>query len=108
MTIAWAWPILLIAGIFEVCWAIGLKYSEGLTKPIPTIFTIITLFLSMFLLSQATKYLPIGSAYSVWVGVGCMGTAILGILFFQESLSMAKVFYLILILTGIIGLKFNS
>lgn len=108
MSVSSSWIILVIAGLFEVCWAIGLKYTEGFTKLVPSIFTIVTLALSMFLLAKATEVLPIGTAYGVWVGVGALGAAILGIVLFNESVSLARIGFLILLLVSIIGLKLTS
>ncbi|MCO4755211.1 MAG: hypothetical protein KC478_12070, partial [Bacteriovoracaceae bacterium] len=84
MSVTMSWVFLFIAGVLEICWAIGLKYSEGFTKLTPSIFTIITLFLSMYFLSRACEVLPIGTAYGVWVGVGALGTAVMGIVLFSE------------------------
>jgi len=103
-----SWIVLIIAGLFEVCWAIGLKYTEGFTKLVPSLFTITTLIISMFLLAKATEALPIGTAYGVWVGVGALGAAILGIFLFNESASPARIFFLLLLLVAIIGLKLTS
>lgn len=100
-----AWIILFVAGLFEVCWAIGLKYTNGFTSLIPSIFTLVTLGISMFLLAKATEVLPIGTAYGVWVGVGALGAAILGIVLFQESVSPQRLFFLSLLLVSIVGLK---
>ena len=99
------WLILLIAGLFEIGWAIGLKYTEGFTRLWPTIGTVLAMLLSMGLLGIAMKTLPVGTAYAVWVGVGAVGTAILGIVLFNEPASPARLISLTLILTGIIGLK---
>lgn len=103
-----AWIMLIIAGLFEVCWAIGLKYTDGFTKLIPSVFTLATLALSMFLLARATQTLPIGTAYGVWVGIGALGAAICGIILFQESASPLKLFFLALLLISIIGLKLTT
>lgn len=108
MSVTSSWIILIIAGLFEVCWAIGLKYTEGFTKLVPSIFTIVTLALSMFLLAKATEVLPIGTAYGVWVGVGALGAAILGVVLFNETASPARIGFLILLLVSIIGLKLTS
>ncbi len=108
MSIASSWVVLIIAGLFEVCWAIGLKYSEGFSKLVPSIFTLTTLAISMYLLAKASHALPIGTAYGVWVGVGALGAAILGIFLFQESTSLPRIFFLILLLTSIVGLKLTS
>ena len=100
-----AWIVLIVAGLFEVCWAIGLKYTEGFTKLWPSVFTLVTLSISMFLLAKAAQALPIGTAYAVWVGIGSMGAAILGVFLFGESLSLARLGFLALLLVSIIGLK---
>lgn len=102
-----AWIVLIIAGLFEICWAIGLKYSEGFTKLIPSVFTLLTLGISMFLLARASQTLPIGTAYGVWVGVGALGTATLGIVLFHEPVSALRLFFLALLLISIIGLKLS-
>lgn len=83
-----SWTILFLAGIFEIFWAVGLKYSDGFTKLFPTIFTIVTMIISFYLLSLALKALPIGTAYAVWVGIGTVGTVIAGIILFGESMSL--------------------
>lgn len=100
-----AWFILLIAGLFEVGWAIGLKYSEGFTRVWPATWTIAAMIISLGLLGVAMKSLPVGSAYAVWVGVGAIGTAILGIVLFGEAVNAGRLISLALILTGIIGLR---
>ncbi|MFG1481573.1 quaternary ammonium compound efflux SMR transporter SugE [Halobacteriovorax sp. HFRX-2_2] len=103
-----AWIILLIAGLLEVCWAIGLKYTEGFTKLVPSIFTLVTLAASMFLLAKASQSLPIGTAYGVWVGIGALGAAILGIVLFNEPITLARTVFLALLLISIIGLKLTA
>jgi quaternary ammonium compound-resistance protein SugE len=103
-----AWIILFIAGLFEVAWAIGLKYSSGFTKLWPSVFTIVTMVTSMGLLSFSVKSLPVGTAYAVWTGIGAVGTAILGIFLFNESKEFLRLFFIILIIAGIAGLKFYS
>jgi quaternary ammonium compound-resistance protein SugE len=108
MTLNSPWLLLIIAGLFETCWAIGLKYSNGFTKPAASVFTIVTLALSMFLLAKATQSLPIGTAYAVWVGIGSLGAAILGIFLFNESIAISRLFFLGLLLIAIIGLKATS
>lgn len=100
------WLILIIAGLFEVCWAVGLKYSEGFTKLGWSIFTIITLGISMFLLAYSLKTLPVGTAYAVWTGIGAIGTAILGMILFNESKDVLRIVFILLIVAGIAGLKF--
>ena len=103
-----SWTILFLAGIFEIFWAVGLKYSDGFTKLIPTIFTIVTMIISFYLLSLALKNLPIGTAYAVWVGIGTVGTVIAGIMLFGESMTLIRVVSILFILLGIIGLKITT
>lgn len=103
-----SWTILFLAGIFEIFWAVGLKYSDGFTKLFPTIFTIVTMIISFYLLSLALKALPIGTAYAVWVGIGTVGTVIAGIILFGESMSLVRVISILFILIGIVGLKFTT
>jgi quaternary ammonium compound-resistance protein SugE len=100
-----AWIILFIAGLFEIGWAVGLKYTEGFTRPIPTLLTAISLVASMGLLGWAVKSLPLGTAYAVWTGVGAVGTAIVGILVFKEPATAGRLACLALIVSGILGLK---
>lgn len=108
MTATTAWIFLTIAGLLEVCWAIGLKYSEGFTRVLPSIFTVVTLALSMYLLAKASETLPIGTAYGIWVGIGAFGAALLGIILFNESASPARIAFLMLLLISIIGLKLTA
>jgi len=103
-----AWLVLSIAGLFEVCWAIGLKYTECFSKLWPSVFTLTTLAISMFLLAKASQILPIGTAYAVWVGIGALGAALLGVFLLNEPMSLAKSIFLILLLVSIIGLKLTS
>lgn len=100
------WIILFIAGLFEVAWAIGLKYSNGFTKLWPSIFTVVTMIISMGLLAYAVKHLPVGTAYAIWTGIGAVGTAVLGIILFGESKEVLRILFILLIVVGIIGLKF--
>jgi quaternary ammonium compound-resistance protein SugE len=100
-----AWIILTIAGLFEIGWAVGLKYTEGFTRPIPTVLTGLSLVASMALLGWAIKTLPLGTAYAVWTGIGAVGTAIVGILVFKEPATAARLVCLALIVSGILGLK---
>lgn len=102
-----SWVILFIAGLLEICWAIGLKYSDGFTKLWPTVGTLIALTASFLLLGLAMKTLPVGTAYAVWVGIGSVGTAILGIFLFDESASALKLVSLVLICAGLVGLKLS-
>jgi quaternary ammonium compound-resistance protein SugE len=103
-----AWLILFIAGLFEVAWAIGLKYSEGFTKLWPSVFTIVSIVISMGLLALSLKQLPVGTAYAVWTGIGAVGTAILGIILFGESKELIRIFFILLIVAGIVGLRIFS
>lgn len=102
------WIILVLAGLFEVGWAIGLKYTDGFTRPWPTIGTIIAMVISLGLLGIAMKSLPVGTAYAIWVGVGAVGTAILGIILLGEPATPGRLVSLALIVAGIIGLKLAS
>lgn len=99
------WFILVAAGLFEIVWAVGLKYTEGFSRPLPTAVTVLAMLISLGLLGVAMKSLPVGTAYAVWVGVGAVGTALLGIVLMGESASPARLFSLGLILAGIVGLK---
>lgn len=108
MTKNWAWIVLVAAGLLEVCWAIGLKYTNGFTRPVPSAFTLFTLALSMLLLAKAAQVLPIGTAYGVWVGIGALGAAVLGIFLFQEAATPARLAFLFLLLVSIIGLKVTA
>lgn len=100
-----SWIILLVAGLLEIGWAIGLKYTEGFTKLWPTVGTVVSLVVSFLLLGLAMRTLPVGTAYAVWVGIGAVGTAVLGIVLFNESTEMLKLVSLGLICAGIVGLK---
>jgi quaternary ammonium compound-resistance protein SugE len=99
------WLMLIVAGLLEIVWALGMKYSDGFTKPIPSAVTVLLIALSVYLLGQAVKTLPVGMAYGVWTGIGTVGTVIMGIFFFHESASPARLFCLALIIVGIIGLR---
>ncbi|MCG3726072.1 DMT family transporter [Vibrio cincinnatiensis] len=103
-----AWVILFIAGLSEVAWAAGLKYTEGFSKPIPSMITLICLVVSFVLLGLSLKTLPLGLAYSVWVGIGVVGTALVGLIFLSEPFSWVKTVSLGLIVLGIIGMKLAS
>ena len=100
-----SWLYLIAAGIFEVCWAVGLKYSQGFTKPLATFATITCMLISFYLLSLALKFLPLGTAYAVWTGIGTLGTVLLGIILFQEPTNPARLFCIMLIVLGVAGLK---
>ncbi len=99
------WLTLLIAGIFEIAWAIELKYSQGFTHFVPSILTVIFMIASFYFLALTLKNLPLGTAYAVWTGIGTIGTVILGIILFKEPVSFVRFFCIALILTGITGLK---
>jgi len=103
-----SWVILMIAGLFEVGWAIGLKYTDGFTRLWPTVGTLAAMLASVVLLGIAMKEIPVGTAYAVWTGVGAVGTAILGIYLFGDSASAARLACLAMIAAGIIGLKLAS
>ncbi len=103
-----SWLILIIASVFEVTWAIGLKYSEGFTKLWPSALTLVAMVLSVLLLGLAMRTLPVGTAYAVWVGLGAVGTAILGIYLFNEPANLGRVLSLVLIVSGVIGLKLTA
>jgi len=102
------WLILVIAGLFETAWAIGLKYTEGFSRFWPSFWTIVAMVISVWLLGLCVKALPVGTAYAVWVGIGAVGTVILGIVLFNEPVSALRVTSLLLIIAGIIGLKLAS
>lgn len=99
------WMLLLLAGLFEIVWAIGLKYSEGFTRPLASAITIVAMVVSVVLLGMAMKSLPVGTSYAVWVGIGALGTAALGVLLFNEPLTVGRAVSFALILAGIVGLK---
>lgn len=103
-----AWIVLVIAGFFEVGWAIGLKYTEGFTRPLPTVLTAAAMVASLWLLGIAMKTLPVGTAYAVWVGVGALGTVLLGIVLLGEPANPGRLVSLALVLAGIVGLKLTS
>jgi len=103
-----SWGILVLAGLLEVVWAVGLKYTEGFSKLWPTVGTVLAMVLSVWLLGVAMKTLPVGTAYAVWVGIGAVGTAILGIYLFGESANIGRIISLALIVAGIIGLKLTT
>jgi quaternary ammonium compound-resistance protein SugE len=103
-----AWILLIIAGLLETGWAIGLKYTDGFTKFWPSLLTITGIIVSMVLLSIAARTLPIGTAYAVWVGIGAAGAAVLGIFILGEPVTAARMFFLALLLVAIVGLKFTA
>lgn len=103
-----SWLYLTIAGLFEVVWSTAMKYSEGFSHLIPTVIMVIGMFISFFFLSMATKTLPLGTAYAIWTGIGAAGAIIAGVFLFQEAISPSRIFFLALILVGILGLKLTS
>lgn len=106
--ITMAWIYLIIAGLLEACWAIGLKYTDGFTRPVPSILTAAAIIVSMFLLSFAARDLPIGTAYAIWVGIGTIGAAILGMILFDEPHHAGRLFFLALLIVALVGLKLTS
>lgn len=100
-----SWIILFFAGLFEVGWAVGLKYTDGFTRPLPTVLTVGAMVISLGLLGLAMKELPLGTAYAIWTGVGAVGTVIAGIILFGESMALIRLASVALIITGLVGLK---
>ncbi|MGK5545417.1 DMT family transporter [Streptomyces sp. URMC 127] len=103
-----AWVLLAVAGLLEVGWSIGMKFTDGFTRLWPSVFTVAGIAASMLLLSQAAKSLPIGTAYGVWVGIGAAGAAVLGILVLGEPATAARIFFIVLLLVAVVGLKATS
>ena len=103
-----AWTLLLVAGLFEIGWAIGLKYTDGFTRLMPSVLTLIAMTVSVVLLALALRSIPVGTGYAVWTGIGAVGTALLGIVLFGESVSSARLGCIGLIVAGIVGLKLVS
>ncbi len=108
MGIIMQWLFLIIAGLFEVLWALGLKYSQGFEKLVPSILTVLGMIASFYFLSLALKNLPLGTAYAIWTGIGTVGTVILGIILFKEPIDVIRLICIGLIITGIVGLKLVS
>lgn len=102
------WVALVVAGLLEVCWAVGLKYTDGFRRPMASILVILAIAASMFLLGWAARTLPIGTAYAVWVGIGALGAAILGAILFKEPVTAMRVVFLAMLLTSIVGLKVTA
>jgi quaternary ammonium compound-resistance protein SugE len=103
-----SWLTLILAGLLEVCWAIGIKYAAGFTRLVPSVVTVVAMGLSVYLLAVACKTLPIGTAYPVWVGVGALGTAIFGMFLFHEPMNAYRILFLVLLLISILGLKLTA
>ncbi len=102
------WLYLILAGLLEMGWAIGLKYTDGFTRPIPSILTGAAIVLSMLLLSFAARSLPIGTAYAIWVGIGTVGAVVLGMILFDEPRTAGRIFFLVLLIVALVGLKVTS
>ncbi|HVH99262.1 MAG TPA: quaternary ammonium compound efflux SMR transporter SugE [Enhygromyxa sp.] len=100
-----SWTLLFVAGVLEIAWAVGLKYTEGFTRLVPSLLTVAALVASIALLGLATKSIPIGTAYAVWVGIGALGASVLGIVLFGESASPVRLAFLCLLLVSVVGLK---
>ena len=103
-----AWAALIFAGLLEIIWAVSMKYSEGFTRLLPSILTVVFIAISIYLLSFATKHIPMGTAYAIWVGIGAAGVAIYGMLFFNEPSSLSHTACLALIISGVVGLNLLS
>jgi quaternary ammonium compound-resistance protein SugE len=103
-----AWVLLVVAGLLEVGWAVGLKYTDGFRRPVPTVLTVAAIVGSMWLLGLAARELPIGTAYAVWVGIGATGAAVLGIVLLGEPLTAGRAVFLVLLVVSIVGLKLTS
>ena len=103
-----AWTFLLVAGLLEICWAIGLKYSEGFTRLWPTMGTVLAMAASFVCLAQALKTIPVGTGYAVWTGIGAVGTVLMGIIFFKEPADFWRLFFIVTLIGSIIGLKVVS
>ena len=103
-----SWIILFFAGLFEVGWAVGLKYTDGFSRPLPTALTVGAMIISLVLLGLAMKELPLGTAYAIWTGVGAVGTVIAGIILFGESMALFRLASVALIIAGLVGLKMSA
>jgi quaternary ammonium compound-resistance protein SugE len=103
-----SWVILFCAGLLEVCWAVGLKYTDGFSRPLPTVLTVLAIICSLGLLGIAVRELPVGTAYAVWSGLGAVGTVIAGVVLFGESMALIKLASVALIVLGLLGLKLAS
>ncbi len=103
-----AWILLFVAGLFEIAWAVGLKFTDGFTRLWPSVWVLATMVVSIYLLAQAVRTIPIGTAYAVWTGIGAAGTALIGIVVLKEAVDLPRVLCLFLIIVGIVGLKLFS
>ena len=103
-----AWVLLVLAGLAEVVWAVGLKYADGFTRLVPSAITIVFMVISVWLLAIALRTIPLGTGYAVWVGIGAVGTAVAGMVLFDEARSVARLLCIVLIVAGIVGLKLTT
>ena len=103
-----AWTVLVVAGLFEVCWAIGLKYTDGFSRLWPSVGTVVAMVVSVVLLGWSMRTLPVGTAYAVWTGIGAVGTVLLGLVLFDEPATVARLGCVALIVAGIVGLKLTA
>lgn len=108
MTKEFAWGLLVVAGLLEVGWAVGLKLSAGFTRPVPTLLTLVSMATSLYFLGKSATVLPIGSAYAIWVGIGSVGAAVLGMIVFKEPVTSARIIFLCMLVVSLIGLKMTS
>lgn len=102
------WLFLVLAGLLEVGWAVGLKYSEGFTRPLPSVLTVVAMVVGFYLLSLSMREIPLGTAYGIWVGIGAVGAAIAGMVLFKEPVSTLRIASIVLVVAGIVGLKLSS
>ena len=102
------WGTLLVAGLFEIAWAIGLKTTDGWTRPVPSAITVVLMILSFVFLSKAIREIPVGTAYAVWTGIGAVGTALLGMVLFREPLTWLRTVSILLVVAGIVGLRISA
>ena len=103
-----AWIALFFAGVLEICWAVGLKYSDGFKRPGPTALVVVALAASMYLLAFATRHIPLGTAYAIWVGIGALGTALAGIFLLGEPVTATRILCLVLLTAALVGLKLSA
>ncbi|MFH1601044.1 MAG: quaternary ammonium compound efflux SMR transporter SugE [Pseudomonadota bacterium] len=102
------WLFLVLAGLLEVGWAVGLKYTEGFTRPLPSVLTVVAMVVGFYLLSLSMREIPLGTAYGIWVGIGAVGAAIAGMVLFKEPVSTLRIASIVLVVAGIVGLKLSS
>ncbi len=108
LSVGHAWLVLLVAGLFEVVWALGLKYSDGFSRLVPSVVVVVGAAVSFWLLAMAMRVLPVGTAYAVWTGIGAAGTALLGIVLLGDSANLPRLGFIALIVIGVLGLKFGG